>query len=156
MKKKEPFYFPVTSAFIYQIFLIALSSLPLVDFLVFLKGITRIVFVIISIVVILLQMLLFIFSILFWWNVPLRFTNQGIQTKKNRILKVYFWEDIVDVKMVAKWPSSKGHAYVRIVILYRDGTNIRFEPNSLINKEIFKKCPNDSFIKKFNTVIKGE
>ena len=112
-----------------------------------LSGIALIVSLSILIFLIIIDFTVLLLSLIKWWNVPISFNNEGIVYKKNILLK---WSDVTIIEKKQKWGSKYGPLYTRMIITFLDGTIVSFEPNSLIDNDINKCCPNITFLTKYN------
>ena len=138
--KKTPWHLPRLSTAIGQVWVMLISPIPIFEIYVHTPsefGKSIILIALISLTAI--QIFLLILSF-FLWNKPLYFNECCMYKKtKNGIIR-YCWDEAVSFKLIAKWYSPAGPSYVRFVICYKNGFALKFEPNSLITKEIKKHC----------------
>ena len=112
-------------------------------------------FILLSLLIIsILDLLICFLSTILWWNIPLKFVEEGIISGKRHIL--HRWEDAIEFKYKTKivGSSSASRLYV-LQIVYVEGTKVVIERDNL---EFFKKwfckfCPNANFIEKYNLLL---
>ena len=148
--KKNSKHLPVVSILGWQLLWVAITVILLVEFGLNTKGTIGFISIIVFSVLLLLQILLIPLSVCFLWNKPIVIDYEGITQKKGGKPVKYFW---VDIKNVYSLVRISPRIYLRIVIEYKDGTSIRFEPNGQISKDILFFCKNDIFLNLFKKII---
>ena len=83
-----------------------------------------------------------VLSLVFWWNVPLTITPEGIIRKG----KAHLWNEAVSIdKKKSVFQTAAYELRTVMTIVYSDGQSIRFQPNRLIIKDIVEACKDERF-----------
>ena len=82
-----------------------------------------------------------VLSLVFWWNVPLAITPEGIIRKG----KAHPWNEAVSINKKKSVLQAKYELRTVMTIVYSDGQSIRFQPNRLIIKDIVEACKDERF-----------
>lgn len=101
------------------------------------------------------NIIILILSLMFWWNVPLRFDKHGIWLKKRGRYVLERWNDISEVDKKASHRTFYGYLNKRYVVKFKDGVSVSFEINRLIHNDILFFCKEKNVIDKFNSAYYG-
>ena len=82
-----------------------------------------------------------VLSLVFWWNVPLTITPEGIIRKG----KAHLWNEAVSINKKKSVLQGRYEMRTVMTIVYSDGQSIRFQPNRLIIKDIVEACKDERF-----------
>ena len=82
-----------------------------------------------------------VLSLVFWWNVPLTITPEGIIRKG----KAHLWNEAVSISKKKCVLQAQYEMRTVMTIVYSDGQSIRFRPNRLIIKDIVEACKDERF-----------
>lgn len=151
--KKKVTHLSSLSIFFFQIAWLVLTVVLLMEFAFDLQ---IIIAILVCSILLALQIILFVCSIVFWWNRPLKIDETGIYMKNRRSCNLYRWCDAISVRIITWGYSKYGPFYYKIAIKYQDGSEIRFEPNKFINDDIKKLCNDLVFLNKYDNAFKSD
>ena len=92
-----------------------------------------------------LDIVLTVFSLKWWWNVPLIFNDIGIN--KHLKTKLYRWDEAVSVSIKNRIRIQYGHLLTIMIVSFSDGRFIRFEVTHFLMNRISELCKDPHFIK---------
>ncbi len=110
-------YIPFPTIFLFQLLCFFALALILLFFYMAFSEIVMIVTISISSFLIVVDLVVLLFSLTIWWNVPFIVDKSGI-SKKNQML---FWDKTVSIGFKSYISTMYGPVFVLIVITYSDG-----------------------------------
>lgn len=95
-----------------------------------------------------IDLIIYVLSFIFWWNVQMEVRPDGIQFKSH----FYEFKEVDFIQIMSRFPSVYGCLYVRIVFTFKNGDILKIEPSGLIDKYIVERCSDHDFIAKYKEV----
>ncbi|MCQ2798025.1 MAG: hypothetical protein MJ241_06235 [Bacilli bacterium] len=95
-----------------------------------------------------IDLIIYVLSFIFWWNVQMEVRPDGIQFKSH----FYEFKEVDFIQIMSRFPSIYGRLYVRIVFTFKNGDILKIEPSGLIDKYIVERCSDPDFIAKYKEV----
>lgn len=95
-----------------------------------------------------IDLIIYVLSFIFWWNVQMEVRPDGIQFKSH----FYEFKEVDFIQIVSRFPSIYGRLYVRIVFTFKNGDILKIEPSGLIDKYIVERSSDPDFIAKYKEV----
>ena len=137
-------HFRVFSLTLIQFISLSFLILTSASFIIKLDGAMFIVGIVLAILTA-IDLIIYVLSFVFWWNVPMEVRPDGIQFKSH----FYEFKEVDFIQIVSRFPSVYGRLYVRIVFTFRNGDILKIEPSGLIDKYIVERCSDPDFIAKY-------
>lgn len=96
------------------------------------------------------DLLVFVLSFVFWWNVPMTIGKEGISSGGKKPLP---WDAISAVRIARKIRTQYGPTLV-VAIDYVGGERVSFEYYKSIYASILEFCSDDASLRKINDCLK--
>lgn len=111
---------------------------------------TKIAVICVSSILIIIQVFFLLFSLLTGYHGPIIIEQDGISIKQNGRYVRHEWKDVVFVKTIRRgyYRSFKG-LLTRVIIGFSNGQTIKFEPDDIFEKKLFRICRDKEFIEKY-------
>ena len=143
-------YIPHPHACVFQFITFFAVAAPMIPIVLKTDGLLMGVLIAIVCSVWAADLLVFILSFVFWWNVPITIGQEGISVGGKKPLP---WDAISTVTMVGKIRTQYG-ATIVIAIDYAGGERISFEYYKSIYAAILEFCSDSISIQKINDCLK--